>query len=89
MLHWRNPPLLCSSSNTCRALTTLHFTTWRHETGFGGVTDAFFVWVWIEELEIGDIGGIDKEKAKVQVEDVVIMRWGKPLSFYTREYRFS
>jgi hypothetical protein len=53
------------------------------------VTDAFFVWVWIEKLEIGDVGGIDKEKAKVQVEDVVIMRWGKPLSFYTREYCFS
>ena len=87
MLHWRNFPLLCSSYNTCRAFTTLYFTTWRHETGFGGVPDPFFV--WIEELEIGDVGGIDKEKAKAQVEDVVIMRWGKPLSFHTREYCFS
>jgi hypothetical protein len=40
---------------------------------------------------IGDVGGFDKEKANVQVEDVVIMRWGKQqaLSFHTRLYRFS
>lgn len=32
MLHWRNFPLLCSSSNTCTAPTTLHFITWRQTT---------------------------------------------------------
>jgi len=57
------------------APTTLHFTTWRHETGFGDVSDAIFV--WIEDLELEMYGGsIGKEKAKVEVEDVVIMRWG-------------